>query len=180
MRSDDGSATSSVITVRPAQAVAEDHRTLHQREPNTAPTPDSAFINEASYFTAATPSTFPDDTPTSTDQESAPPVEPSLPVNEPLPDEPVPKIDTVDPTLPSPRFGELPPRLHRFSLVKSGTGKKQASVFGSRVTNSSGTGGWSPLDLFFGSGWGMGAKCDLCAKRLGWKPVLECDDCGLK
>ena len=23
-------------------------------------------------------------------------------------------------------------------------------------------------------------KCDLCGKRLGWKPVLECDDCGLR
>jgi len=23
-------------------------------------------------------------------------------------------------------------------------------------------------------------KCDLCNKRLGWKPVLECDDCGLR
>jgi LIM domain kinase 1 len=39
--------------------------------------------------------------------------------------------------------------------------------------------GWNPLDLFFSSGLLM-AKCDICVKRIGWKPVLECDDCGLR
>ncbi|TDL27122.1 kinase-like protein [Rickenella mellea] len=37
---------------------------------------------------------------------------------------------------------------------------------------------WSPFDFFFSSG--LVTKCDLCTKRLGWKPVLECDDCGLR
>lgn len=39
--------------------------------------------------------------------------------------------------------------------------------------------GWNPLDLFFSSGL-LVAKCDMCMKRLGWRPVLECDDCGLR
>ncbi|KAH9021122.1 hypothetical protein EDB83DRAFT_2527823 [Lactarius deliciosus] len=47
-----------------------------------------------------------------------------------------------------------------------------------------GGGSWSALDLFFASGLlpggGGGAKCDICAKRLGRKAALECDDCGLR
>jgi LIM domain kinase 1 len=38
---------------------------------------------------------------------------------------------------------------------------------------------WSPFDFFFSTGL-LVARCDLCSKRLGWKPVLECDDCGLR
>ncbi|KXN85190.1 putative serine/threonine-protein kinase kinX, partial [Leucoagaricus sp. SymC.cos] len=38
---------------------------------------------------------------------------------------------------------------------------------------------WNPLDLFFSSGLLM-AKCDVCFKRLGWRPVMACDDCGMK
>lgn len=38
---------------------------------------------------------------------------------------------------------------------------------------------WNPLDFFFSSTL-LGSKCDICMKRLGWKPVLECDDCGLR
>ena len=53
----------------------------------------------------------------------------------------------------------LPQRVHRFSLMKGGP--------------------WSPLEMIFGSALGTGAKCDLCLKRLGWKPCLECDDCSL-
>lgn len=37
---------------------------------------------------------------------------------------------------------------------------------------------WTPFGFFFSSA--LAAKCDLCTKRLGWKPVLECDDCGLR
>ncbi|KAH0833992.1 kinase-like domain-containing protein [Lanmaoa asiatica] len=40
-------------------------------------------------------------------------------------------------------------------------------------------GGWNPLELFFSSAL-LVQKCDICAKRIGWKPVLECDDCGLR
>lgn len=35
-----------------------------------------------------------------------------------------------------------------------------------------------PFGFFFSSA--IAAKCDICYKRLGWKPVLECDDCGLR
>ncbi|KAK0185387.1 hypothetical protein F5146DRAFT_1165054 [Armillaria mellea] len=38
---------------------------------------------------------------------------------------------------------------------------------------------WNPLDLIFSSGLFV-AKYDVCMEWLGWKPVLECDDCGLK
>ncbi|KAK0185506.1 TKL/LISK/LISK-DD1 protein kinase [Armillaria mellea] len=38
---------------------------------------------------------------------------------------------------------------------------------------------WNPLDLIFSSGLFV-AKYDVCMKWLGWKPMLECDDCGLK
>ena len=41
-----------------------------------------------------------------------------------------------------------------------------------------GSEGWSPFEFFFSSG--LVGKCDVCTKRLGWKPVLECDDCGLR
>lgn len=38
---------------------------------------------------------------------------------------------------------------------------------------------WNPFELIFSSGL-LTSKCDICNKRLGWKPVLECDDCGLR
>ncbi|KAL1662136.1 TKL/LISK/LISK-DD1 protein kinase [Schizophyllum commune] len=88
------------------------------------------------------------------------------------------------------------PLVHRFTLHKPGARPKK-SISGN-VTPSTPTkaaagtptkggaaaqlkGGeaWSPLDLFFSSGL-LVAKCDVCQKRLGWKPVLECDDCGLR
>jgi len=73
--------------------------------------------------------------------------------------------------------------LHRFTLIKPGaSGKKLPTGVSQGITNSASQGpseaGWSPFDFFFSSG--LVAKCDLCHKRLGWKPVLECDDCGLR
>lgn len=82
---------------------------------------------------------------------------------------------------------------HRFTLIKPGS-KRLTSASPSRPTSTSGgstpptsvtpppAAAWSPFDFFFFSG-GLGAfsaKCDLCGKRLGWKPLLECDDCGLR
>ncbi|PVG00679.1 kinase-like protein [Serendipita vermifera] len=86
--------------------------------------------------------------------------------------------------------------LHRFTLIKPGSTSSKSAFPGNNKSNgkmhvsgrpsfSSGS-GWSPLDFFFSSGFGFGgsggkvAKCDLCGKRLGWKPCLECDDCGLR
>ena len=44
--------------------------------------------------------------------------------------------------------------------------------------SGSGEGQIWPVGLFFSSA--IAARCDICTKRLGWKPVLECDDCGLR
>ncbi|KAJ7656676.1 kinase-like domain-containing protein [Mycena rosella] len=75
------------------------------------------------------------------------------------------------------------PLVHRFSLLKPGAKPKKSGSNGTvSPTGSGGNGevsGWNPLELFFSSGL-LVAKCDICAKRLGWKPVLECDDCGLR
>ncbi|KAH8993173.1 kinase-like domain-containing protein [Lactarius akahatsu] len=82
-----------------------------------------------------------------------------------------------------------PALVHRFTLVKPGTiftkRSRPASPSGSSSsTPGGGGGGWSALDFFFASGLlpggGGGAKCDICAKRLGRKAALECDDCGLR
>lgn len=80
----------------------------------------------------------------------------------------------------------------RISIDSKG-GKSQPPGFGAKSSPGVGaksalssSSSWSPFDFFFGSGFGFGsggnkgAKCDLCAKRLGWKPCLECDDCGLR
>jgi len=75
------------------------------------------------------------------------------------------------------------PLVHRFTLIKPGAKPKKGGSDGTvSPAGSGGNGevsGWNPLDLFFSSGL-LVAKCDICTKRLGWKPVLECDDCGLR
>ncbi|TFK41970.1 TKL/LISK/LISK-DD1 protein kinase [Crucibulum laeve] len=79
------------------------------------------------------------------------------------------------------------PLVHRFTLLKPGAKPKKNSISGSGSASPNGKehfgmaegAGWNPLDLFFSSGL-LVAKCDVCTKRLGWKPVLECDDCGLR
>ncbi|KAF9514060.1 hypothetical protein BS47DRAFT_1454752 [Hydnum rufescens UP504] len=187
---DSTSVTSSTQTVRPSPTqpikIQIDTRARHQREPNMAPSPDSEFASEASYFTATTPSQLPTEHSAAADSAARWPAP-----NKQLLTHPETKIRDGDfaletPPMPSgpdatPHFVALPPRLHRFSLVKSGGAKKQlaTSVFGTAAPPAA-TGGWSPLDIFFGNGWDLGARCDICTKRLGWKPVLECDDCGLK
>ncbi|RDB19657.1 RasGEF domain-containing serine/threonine-protein kinase X [Hypsizygus marmoreus] len=73
------------------------------------------------------------------------------------------------------------PLVHRFTLLKPGAKPKRNSGSGS-VSPNRGNGeatGWNPLELIFSSGL-LVSKCDVCNKRLGWKPVLECDDCGLR
>ncbi|KAG5638408.1 hypothetical protein H0H81_000185 [Sphagnurus paluster] len=72
------------------------------------------------------------------------------------------------------------PLVHRFSLLKPGAKpKRNSGSVSPSGSNGEVSAGWNPLDLFFSSGL-LGAKCDVCGKRLGWKPVLECDDCGLR
>jgi LIM domain kinase 1 len=87
------------------------------------------------------------------------------------------------------------PLVHRFTLIKPGAKRTSGNGGGGspprivpangRVDGTTGfhepqsTIGWNPLDLFFSGGL-LVAKCDICLKRLGWKPVLQCDDCSLK
>ncbi|KAG1800998.1 kinase-like domain-containing protein [Suillus plorans] len=68
-----------------------------------------------------------------------------------------------------------PPMLHRFTLLKPGIKRTSGSVSPTRHAD----GGWNPLELIFSSGL-LVQKCDICSKRIGWKPVLQCDDCGLR
>jgi len=87
---------------------------------------------------------------------------------------------------------------HRFTMIKPAS--KQQSVGAITTIRHGSKGGvskrysigWSPFYFFLGrtrkqsnSGSSMPAqstKCDLCGKRLGlgYKTVLECDDCGLR
>ncbi|KIM37942.1 hypothetical protein M413DRAFT_421261, partial [Hebeloma cylindrosporum] len=78
------------------------------------------------------------------------------------------------------------PLVHRFTLLKPGAKQKRNSGSASpnnhhgNGSESAGAGvGWNPLEILFSSGI-LAGKCDLCNKRIGWKPVLECDDCGLR
>jgi LIM domain kinase 1 len=77
------------------------------------------------------------------------------------------------------------PLVHRFTLIKPGV-KRSGTVSptgarsgGNHAHSPSEQAGWNPIDLFFSSGL-LVTRCDICNKRLGWKPVLECDDCGLR
>ncbi|KAF8525571.1 TKL/LISK/LISK-DD1 protein kinase [Hysterangium stoloniferum] len=77
-----------------------------------------------------------------------------------------------------------PPLLHRFTLIKPGAkraGLSSPSRNASPGPNSRSTGSssWSPFHFFFTSGL-LSARCDICGQRLGWKSVLECDDCGIR
>ncbi|KAJ3564015.1 hypothetical protein NP233_g8565 [Leucocoprinus birnbaumii] len=60
-----------------------------------------------------------------------------------------------------------------------GAGSKEHGLVTSSSASVIGAFAWNPLDLFFSSGLLM-AKCDVCFKRLGWRPVMTCDDCGMK
>lgn len=91
-------------------------------------------------------------------------------------------------TIRSLHGNHIAPVVHRFTLLKPGKPRRNsesASPTGhgkagsSEPTAVSAATGWNPFEVFFSSGLLIG-KCDLCNKRLGWKPVLECDDCGLR
>jgi hypothetical protein len=74
---------------------------------------------------------------------------------------------------------EMPSTLvHRFTLLKPGAKRNGGNATPPQRPPSV-DGAWNPFDLIFSSGL-LTAKCDICNKRLGWKPVLECDDCGLR
>lgn len=68
--------------------------------------------------------------------------------------------------------------VHRFTLLKPGA-KRNGGTASPPQRPLSTDAAWNPFELIFSSGL-LTAKCDICNKRLGWKPVLECDDCGLR
>lgn len=73
----------------------------------------------------------------------------------------------------------IPFLIHRFTLLKPGAKLKRNSGSMSPSNTTGDIPGWSPLDLFFSSAL-LVTKCDVCHKRLGWKAILECDDCGMR
>lgn len=190
---------SSVMTVRPETQPASENRPHHQREPNAVPTPQSSLDDKVSYFTAdAQSQLLPQSDQMDVDTTPGPA---SIPISNDNPaaliPDPIGNQFTASPnfvisspapvdvplTSETPQSPGISPHLHRFSLVKSGKRSDGISALGAKtnaVVAEQGHSMWSPLDLIFGSGWGICGKCDLCAKRLGWKPVLECDDCGLR
>lgn len=84
---------------------------------------------------------------------------------------------TIHPLQDDPHY--IPSLIHRFTLLKPGAKPKRNSGSMSPSNSTGDLPGWSPLDLFFSSAL-LVAKCDVCHKRLGWKALLECDDCGLR
>lgn len=68
--------------------------------------------------------------------------------------------------------------VHRFTLLKPGAKRSSGNISPSR-RSPPGEVGWNPFERIFSSGL-LTTKCDICTKRIGWKPVLECDDCGLR
>ena len=77
--------------------------------------------------------------------------------------------------------------IHRFTLIKVGAKRDSMGEMpkyklnpdaASSSANGNGEQMWSPFGFFFSNA--LSAKCDLCGKRLGRKPVLECDDCGMR
>ena len=68
--------------------------------------------------------------------------------------------------------------VHRFTLMKPGAKRSSGNISPTRRPPP-GEVGWNPFERIFSSGL-LTVKCDVCTKRIGWKPVLECDDCGLR
>ncbi|KAI0688497.1 kinase-like protein [Cytidiella melzeri] len=146
---------SSIITIRPApNPNGSDDLTSHPLATGAnAPTPSESLISIESFHTASGSSSMT-----------------------------VPSIAAATEGGSTIRQRALP-LVHRFSLIKptgvrrTGTNEQRSGTASPpRFTPES---AWSPLDFLFHSTL-LGAKCDVCAKRLGWKPVLECDDCGLR
>jgi len=86
--------------------------------------------------------------------------------------------------------GAKPKKLGARAVASSGTaqsdfepsrvkGQVERGIIASTSSSAIGALAWNPLDLFFSSGLLM-VKCDVCFKRLGWRPVMACDDCGMK
>jgi LIM domain kinase 1 len=90
---------------------------------------------------------------------------------------------------------------HRFTMIKPGSKRHSVGITSTRPVPKGGVNkrqslidglSWSPIEFLLGRSRKQGipgastpalsTKCDLCGKRLGlgYKTVLECDDCGLR
>lgn len=165
----EASSLSSILTIRPAQTPnGSDDLTSHPLATGAhGPTPTDSLITIDSYHTAGSMSAF----------ELA---------NGNVSDSEISIAAATEGSTMAQHTSFAVPLVHRFTLIKPGG--RRMSVGG--VEPRSGTtsparinaqeaAGWSPLDFLFSSTL-LGAKCDICLKRLGWKPVLECDDCGMR
>ncbi|PSR79846.1 hypothetical protein PHLCEN_2v6892 [Hermanssonia centrifuga] len=151
-------STSSILTIRPAQKLSPNGSDDLTSRPLAVgahgPTPTDSLISIESYHTASASSML------------------------------VPSIAAATEGGSTMRTSSIVPLVHRFSLIKPG-GKRAGGGSESKSGTASPTrytpteANWNPLEFLFSSTL-LGSKCDVCAKRLGWKPVLECDDCGLR
>lgn len=169
---------SSILTARPALASPNEELT------DSMITIDSYYTASDSAISLAVAtegSMLSDESPA-----MPPPVSHPSPPQRPVPPVPIPSSNG---TAQRPRAA-----IHRFTIIKPGSISSPKSKSPTRSPsrgNASGRSsgdaripaqlgmGWSPFHLFFASGL-LVARCDLCGQRLGWKPVLECDDCGLR
>ncbi|GJF00384.1 kinase-like protein [Phanerochaete sordida] len=161
------SSLSSILTIRPAQHPnGSDDLAAHPRAVGAhGPTPTDSLITIDSFHTAGSLSGF------------APDAEDDVSI-----------AAATEGSTFAVRTSSVVPLVHRFTLLRPG-GRRASASTGGVPTNEprSGTAsptrgeaaGWSPLDFLFSSTL-LGSKCDVCAKRLGWKPLLECDDCGMR
>ncbi|EMD35072.1 hypothetical protein CERSUDRAFT_116566 [Gelatoporia subvermispora B] len=147
---------SSILTIRPApNPNGSDDLTGHPPAIGAhGPTPTDSMISIESYYTAS-----------SSGSELAPSI----------------AAATEGGSTIRGSSGSSLPMVHRFTLLKPGAKRVPANDSRSRSASPgpASDAHRSPLDFFFSSAL-LGAKCDVCTKRLGWKPVFECDDCGLR
>ncbi|KAG6884969.1 hypothetical protein C0993_006933 [Termitomyces sp. T159_Od127] len=86
-------------------------------------------------------------------------------------------------TIESLQTSFVAPLIHRFTLHKPGTKPNNVAKRTGSMSPSGSSGDlsgihWNPFSIL-SSGLLM-SKCDVCTKRLGWKPILVCDDCDLR
>lgn len=168
------SSLSSILTIRPTQNPngSDDLTSRPLATGAHAPTPTDSLMTIDSYYTASSMSALSAGGALSESEISI-------------------AAATEGSTIPQ-RASVVVPLVHRFTLIKPG-GRRMSMASGDVKEPRSGTTSptknlthsppetaiWNPLDFFFSSTL-LGSKCDICMKRLGWKPVLECDDCGLR
>lgn len=164
----EASSLSSILTIRPAQKPNGSDELVDRPLAHGVhgPTPTDSLITIDSYHTAGSMSQFehaPDDASASDISIAA----------------------ATEGSTMAQRTSSVVPLVHRFTLIKPGGrrtsigGEPRSGTTSPTRFDAAQAGAWNPLDFLFSSTL-LGSKCDVCLKRLGWKPVLECDDCGMR